>query len=59
MTSIMGQIIQFTFNAFNIPLPWDDYSFTLLEVLFAHIQILLCAIFVWRVLLFYARKYDL
>lgn len=59
MSEIMGQIIAFTFNVLNIPLPWDSYSWTLLEVIFVRIEFFLIMIFVWRILLFYARKYDL
>ena len=59
MSSIMGQIIAFTFSVLNLPLPWDNYNWTLLEVIFVRIELFLVCIFIWRVLMFYARKYDL
>lgn len=58
MTAIMGRIIAFTFEVLNMPLSWDGIPWSLWEVILFRVKLFVAFIFIWRVLMFYARKYT-
>lgn len=56
--TIMNYIWNFTNLAFEFSLPWGSYSFTLWQVLTFEIIGSVLILYIVKVLMFYADKYD-